>query len=196
MTMDLYRLRAEEAVRRFYALDRHALVFRRGERGVAARLGRIIVLPARGEPLPPLGVPVRPRRLTVRERFILAHGGWDIPAVDFYATVLTDGRVRIPVKHSTGYQPDDECVVPATEPARLVGAVGQIIWGKLVRVGATVLFAPHLCRCGALATESSAVGYLCRPCLDQEKKHWPQPDNSVDGDGGLSWYHSFEGDED
>jgi hypothetical protein len=180
------------AVERFLDCPWEYITFQRDQKGVAARIGRKLVLPARGGQQPPLDVPIRPSRIEDKGRFLVAHGPWVVPTGEWLATVVDGGRVTVNVRPVGDWFAREVAVgVDPSAAGRL--PVGSKVWGKLILVDGQVVFVPFFCSsCGQPATRSIGLDWLCDACAEVRKAQWVPPDNSVDGDGGLSWYHSFE----
>jgi hypothetical protein len=83
------------AVERFMDCAWEYIVFDRDAKGVAARIGRRLVLPARSGQLPPVGVPIRPTRIEDKGKFLVAHGPWVVPTGEWLATVVSDSYVSV-----------------------------------------------------------------------------------------------------
>jgi len=170
------------------------IMFERDPKGIAARIGRKLVLPARGGQLPPIGVPIRPSRIEDKGKFLVAYGPWLVPNGQWLATVVSDAYVSVNATPVSAWFA--QRVTLPVEPSA-VGrlSIDQRVWGKLVLVGGQVLFSPYFCSCGAPATHPAGLGWVCDVCLEKRKATWPSLEermNWPDGDGGLTWYHSFE----
>jgi hypothetical protein len=179
------------AVERFMDCPWVYVVFGRDAKGIAARIGRRLVLPARGGQLPPVGVPIRPSRVEDKGKFLVAHGPWVVPSGEWLATVVSDQYVSIDAT-PVGEWFSRRVTLPIHPSAVSRLPVESTVWGELVMVDGHVLFSPFFCPCGAPATRSIGLDWLCDACAEARKAGWVPPDNSVDGDGGLTWYHSFE----
>jgi hypothetical protein len=178
-------------VERFMDCSWEYIVFDRDAKGVAARIGRRLVLPARGGQLPPVGVPIRPTRIEDKGKFLVAHDPWVVPTGEWLATVVSDSYVSVNAT-PVGAWFAQRVTLPVVELAVGRLSTDQRVWGKLVLAENRVLFSPYFCACGAPATRSIGLDWTCDACAEVRKAHWTPPDNSVDGDGGLTWYHSFE----
>lgn len=164
----------------------HGLVFEPGRDGKPiARLGRLIVLPARGERVQ-VGAPYRPERLIDRDRFLIAAGlrplGWPRSAVAREGHAV--GTVPQALNVNTHFR------VPLTEPV----PDGVRLFGDFVEEGGRIMFAPTRCACGAFASGWVAGRPMCPACAEEWWKNRPIPANDRDGGGGA-FFHDFEGDE-
>jgi hypothetical protein len=182
------------AVERFMDCPWEYIVFERDPKGVAARIGRKLVLPSRGGQLPPLGVPIRPSRIEDKGKFLIAHGPWLVPTGQWLAVVVSERYVSInatPV--SAWFAQRVALPIELSAVGRL--SIDQKVWGKLVLVDGQVMFSPYFCSCGAPATHPMGLDWACDRCVEARKAQWPSLEERLswpDGDGGLSWYHSFE----
>jgi hypothetical protein len=179
------------AVERFMDCPWEYILFDRDPKGIAARIGRRLVLPARSGQLPPIGVPIRPTRIEDKGKFLVAHGPWMVPTGEWFATVVSDSSVSVNAT-PVGAWFAQRVTLPVVELAIGRLSIDQRVWGRLLLAENRVLFSPYFCACGAPATRSIGLDWLCDACAEARKAHWTPPDNSVDGDGGLTWYHSFE----
>jgi hypothetical protein len=181
------------AVERFMDCAWEYIVFDRDAKGVAARIGRRLVLPARGGQLPPVGC-TDPADADRRQGEVFGRA-WAVGGADWGMVARTVASDSVCERQCDA----GRCVVRAAGDAagRAESAVGRLsidqrVWGKLVLAENRVLFSPYFCACGAPATRSIGLDWTCDACAEVRKAHWTPPDNSVDGDGGLTWYHSFE----
>jgi len=182
------------AVERFMDCPWEYVLFERDQKGIAARIGRRLVLPARSGQLPPVGVPIRPTRIEDKGKFLVAHGPWLVPTGEWLAEVVAGGHVSVSAKPVGAWFAQRVTLpVQPTVVGRL--SIGQRVWGKLVIVDGQVAFSPFFCTCGAPATCSIGLDWLCDVCAEARKARWAPMEERIgwpDGDGGLSWYHSFE----
>jgi hypothetical protein len=182
------------AVERFMDCAWEYIVFDRDAKGVAARIGRRLVLPARSGQLPPVGVPIRPTRIEDKGKFLVAHDPWVVPTGDWLATVVSDSYVSVNAT-PVGAWFAQRVTLPLEPSAVGRLSTDQRVWGKLVLADGHVLFSPSFCSCGAPATRSIGLVWMCDPCAEARKVKWVPLEERIgwpDGDGGLSWYHSFE----
>jgi hypothetical protein len=181
-------------VERFMDCPWEYVVFDRDAKGIAARIGRRLVLPARGGQLPPVGVPIRPSRVEDKGKFLVAHGPWAVPTRQWLATVASDQYVSINAT-PVGEWFSRRVTLPIHPSAVSRLPVESTVWGELVMVDGHVLFSPFFCPCGAPAAHPIGLDWLCDRCAEARKEKWASLEERVnwpDGDGGLTWYHSFE----
>ena len=182
------------AVERFMDCPWEYILFERDSKGIAARIGRKLVLPARSGPLPPIGVPIRPSRIEDKGKLLVAHGPWVVPTGEWLAVVASGRYVSVNAT-PVGAWYAQRVTLPLEPSAVGRLTIDQKVWGKLVIVDGQVTFSAFFCPCGAPATRSIGLDWTCDPCAEARKAQWAPPEERInwpDGDGGLSWYHSFE----
>jgi len=131
-------------VESFMANQQEFILFRRDPKGIAARMGRMLVLPARNGLLPPIGVPIRPTRIEDKGRFLVAHGPWVLPDRPWLATVMDGGRVTVHAR-PVGVNFAEKLALPVEPSVAGRLPVGLTVWGKLVLVDGQAVFVPHFC---------------------------------------------------